>query len=154
KPPGAGFYPTDMTRDEFERWVASHPSERSAFEGLYTVIRRDGKSLTAVPYSREYRAYLETVAAHLRRAASLTANASLRRFLVQRADALLNDDYYASDLAWMELDSDIEVVLGPYEVYEDDLFNYKASFTAFLGVRDKAESERLASYVQHLPDME
>ena len=154
KPPGAGFYPTDMTREEFERWVAAHPSERSAFEGLYTIIRRDGKSLAAVPYSREFRAYLETVAAHLRRAAGLTANASLRRFLVQRADALLNDDYYASDLAWMDLDSNIEVVLGPYEVYEDELFNYKASFTAFLGVRDRTESERLASYVQHLPDME
>jgi hypothetical protein len=154
KPPGAGFYPVDMTRDEFGRWVAAHPSERSAFEGLYTIIRRDGKSLAAVPYSREYRAYLETVAAHLRRAASLTANASLRRFLVQRADALFNDDYYASDLAWMDLDSNIEVVIGPYEVYEDALFNYKAAFTAFIGVRDKAESERLASYVQHLPDME
>jgi hypothetical protein len=154
KPPGAGFYPPDMTREEFERWVSAHPSDRSVFEGLFTVIRRDGRSLTAIPYSREYRAFLETVTAHLRRAASLTANASLRRYLVQRAAALLDDDYYASDLAWMDLDSKIEVVVGPYEVYEDALFNRKASFTAFVGVRDQAESERLASYVQHLPDME
>lgn len=154
KPAGAGFYPPDMTREEFEGWVSAHPADRAAFEGLFTVIRRDGRSLTAIPYSREYRAFLETVAAHLRRAASLTANASLRTYLVQRADALFSDDYYASDLAWMDLDSKIEVVIGPYEVYEDALFNRKASFTAFVGVRDQAESEHLASYVQHLPDME
>lgn len=154
KPPGAGFYPTDMTREEFESWVSAHPSDRSAFEALDTVIRRDGRSLTAVPYSREYRVYLETVAAHLRRAASLTANASLRTYLVERARALLDDDYFASDLAWMDLDSKIEVVIGPYEVYEDAFLNEKASFTAFLGVRDEAESERLATYVGHLPEME
>ena len=154
KPPGAGFYPADMTREEFERWVSAHPPDRRTFEGLCTVIRRDGRSLTAVPYSTEYRVYLETAASHLRRAAALTANASLRRFLSSRARALLDDDYYESDLLWMDLDSDIEVVIGPYEVYEDALFNYKASFTAFVGVRDKAESERLASYVRHLPEME
>jgi len=154
KPPGAGFYPADMSREEFERWVSAHPADRSVFEGLYTVIHRDGRSLTAIPYSREYRAYLETVAVHLRRAASLTANASLRTYLGRRANALLDDDYFASDLAWMDLDSNVEVVIGPYEVYEDQLFNYKAAFTAFVGVRDKAETEKLASYVQHLPDME
>ncbi len=154
KPPGAGFYPPDLTRDEFERWVAAHPEDRKAFEGLTTVIRRDGKSLTAVPYSREYRNFLETTAAHLRRAAIMTANASLRAYLEKLAVALLNDDYYAADLAWMDLDSDIEIVLGPYEVYEDDLFNRKASFESVVSVRDKAESEKLAVYARHLPDME
>jgi hypothetical protein len=154
KPPGAGFYPADLTREEFERWVAAHPDDRKTFEGLFTVIRRDGRSLTAVPYSREYRNFLETTAAHLRRAATMTSNASLRAYLEKLAVALLNDDYYASDLAWMDLDSDIEVVLGPYEVYEDDLFNYKASFESFVSVRDKAESEKLAVYAKHLPDME
>lgn len=154
KPPGAGFYPANLTKKEFEDWVAAHPLDRKAFEGLFTVIRRDGRSLAAVPYSREYRNFLDTSAAHLRRAAALTGNASLRVYLEKRADAFLTDDYYASDLAWMDLDSDIEVVIGPYEVYEDDLFNYKASFTSFVSVRDKAESEKLAVYAKHLPDME
>jgi hypothetical protein len=154
KPPGAGFYPPDMTRAEFEQWIAAHPSDKAAFQGLFTMIRRDGRSLTAVPYSRAFRGYLEPVAAHLRAAAGKTGNASLKKYLELRADALLDDDYYASDLAWMDLDSDIEVVIGPYEVYEDDLFNYKASFSSFVTVRDKAESARLAVYAKHLPDMQ
>jgi len=154
KPPGAGFYPAGLTKDEFEKWIAAHPGDRKAFEGLFTVIRRDGRNLTAIPYSHVYRNFLETSAAHLRRAAALTGNASLRVYLEKRADAFLSDDYYDSDLAWMDLDSEIEFVIGPYEVYEDALFNYKASFTSFVSVRDKAESEKLAVYAKHLPDME
>ncbi len=154
KPPGAAFYPAGMTKEEFESWVARHPDDRKAFEGLFTVIRRDGKGLVAIPYSQEYRNFLETVAARLRQAASLTGNASLAGYLRKRADALLSDDYYDSDIAWMDLDSDIEVVIGPYEVYEDALFNYKASFTSFVSVRDKDESAKLAVYAAHLPDME
>jgi hypothetical protein len=154
KPPGAAFYPAGMTRAEFEGWVAAHPADKAAFEGLFTVIRRDGKSLSAIPYSQEYRSFLETAAGRLRKAAALTGNASLRNYLVKRADALISNDYYASDLAWMDVDSDIEVVIGPYEVYEDTLFNYKASFTSFVSVRDKAESEKLAVYAKHLPEME
>jgi hypothetical protein len=154
KPPGAGFYPASLTKAEFESWVAAHPADRKAFESLFTVIRRDGRNLAAVPYSREYRNFLETSAAHQRRAAALTGNASLKVYLEKRADAFATDDYYASDLAWMDLDSDIEVVIGPYEVYEDDLFNYKASFTSFVSIRDKAESAKLAVYARDLPDME
>jgi hypothetical protein len=154
KPPGAAFYPAGMTRTEFEGWVAAHPADKAAFEGLFTVIRRDGKSLAAIPYSQEYRSFLEAAAGRLRKAAALTGNASLRSYLGKRADALISNDYYASDLAWMDLDSDIEVVIGPYEVYEDALLNYKASFTSFVSVRDKAESEKLAVYAKHLPEME
>ena len=154
KPPGAGFYPADMTKAEFESWIAAHPGDKAAFEGTFTLIRRDGKSLTAVPYSRAFRNFLEPVASHLRAAAAKTGNASLRSYLEKRADALFTDDYYASDMAWMDLDSDVEVAIGPYEVYEDALFNYKASFTAFVTVRDKAESEKLAVYAKHLPDMQ
>ncbi len=154
KPPGAAFYPANMTKAEFESWVAAHPADKAAFTGLFTVIRRDGRSLTAIPYSQEYRAFLEAAAGHLRKAAALTGNASLRTYLGGRADALISNDYYASDLSWMDLDSDIEVVIGPYEVYEDALFNYKASFTSFVAVRDKAESQKLAVYAEHLPDME
>ena len=154
KPPGAGFYPTDMTKEEFEKWVAEHPQDKAAFESLFTVIRRQGQSLVAVPYSKEYREPIEAAAKALREAAGATGNASLRNYLNKRADAFLSDDYYDSDLAWMDLDSDIEITIGPYEVYEDALFNYKAAFESFVTVRDKAESEKLAVYAGHLPDME
>jgi len=154
KPPGAGFYPSDMTKEEFQAWIAAHPGDKAAFQGLFTVIRRDGKSLVAVPYSRAFRSFLDPVATRLRSAAAKTGNASLKTYLEKRADALLSDDYYASDLAWMDLDSDVEVTIGPYEVYEDALFNYKASFEAFVTVRDKEESARLAVYAKHLPDMQ
>jgi hypothetical protein len=154
KPAGAGFYPEDMTKAEFEGWVAKHPEDKAAFEGLFTVIHRQGGQLAAVPYSKEYREWLEPAAARLRDAAAMTGNASLRDFLEKRASALLSDDYFASDVAWMDLDSDIDLVFGPYEVYEDNLFNFKAAFESFVTVRDKAESEKLAVYAAHLPDME
>jgi hypothetical protein len=154
KPPGAGFYPTNMTKEEFERWVAAHPQDKAAFEGLFTIIRRRGQSLIAIPYSKAYQAALELSAKNLREAAAATGNASLRDYLNKRADAFFSDDYFASDIAWMDLDSDIEVVIGPYEVYEDALFNYKAAFESFVAVRDRGESEKLAAYAKHLPDME
>ena len=154
KPPGAGFYPPDMSKEEFERWVAAHPGDQKSFESATTVIRRDGRDLVAVPYAREYRHFLETAATHLRRAATLTGNASLRRYLEKRADALLDDDYFASDLAWMDLDADIDAVIGPYEVYEDGLLNYKAAYQSFVTVRERAASEALEAYAKHLPEME
>jgi hypothetical protein len=154
KPPGAGFYPADMTKEEFERWLGAHPADRDSFQGLLTLIRRDADRLIAVPYSRAYSERLTRAADRLREAAQKTGNPSLRKFLTARADAFLSNDYFASDLAWMDLDSDIEVIIGPYEVYEDGLFNYKASFESFVTVRDRAESEKLAVYAKHLPDME
>ncbi len=154
KPKGAGFYPVDIGKDEFEKWVAAHPGDKETFEGLFTVIERDGKGLRAVPYSTVYRDFLEPAVAKIREAAALTGNASLRTYLEKRADALLSNDYYASDLAWMDLDSDLEVVIGPYEVYEDDLFNFKAAFQSFVTVRNRAESEKLVVYAGHLADME
>jgi hypothetical protein len=154
KPPGAAFYPVDMTKREFEAWVTAHPQDNEAFQSLFTVIRRDGDRLVAIPYSKYYAPFLSRAAGRLRAAADRTANASLKKYLTLLAAALLSDDYYASDLAWMDLDSDIEVILGPYEVYEDGLFNYKAAFESFLGLRDPAESARLAVYAAHLRDME
>ena len=154
KPPGAGFYPADMSKEEFEGWVEKHPGDKDAFQGLFTIIRRQGQNLVALPYSKAYGSALEGAAKKLREAAALTGNASLRDYLTKRADAFLSDDYFASDVAWMNLDSDIEVVIGPYEVYEDALFNYKAAFESFVTVRDKGESDKLAVYAKHLPDME
>jgi hypothetical protein len=154
KPPGAGFYPPDMTREEFEMWIAEHPEDREKFQSLYTVIRRKEGKLTSVPYSEFYRELLEPAAGKLRDAAALASNTSLKSFLLKRADAFLSNDYYDSDVAWVEMDSPIEIVIGPYEVYEDELFNAKAGFEAFVTAVDKPESEKLKMYTMHLAEME
>jgi len=154
KPDGATFYPADLTKQEFEHWLAGHPKDKEAFQGLFTVIRREDNGLVAIPYSKVYAPMLSRAGEKLLEAAALTGNASLKIYLTKRADAFRTDDYFDSDLSWMDLDSDIEVVVGPYEVYEDGLFNYKAAFESFVTVRDKAESEKLAIYARHLPDME
>jgi hypothetical protein len=154
KPPGAGFYPPDMSRAEFEKWIAAHPEDQQSFQSLYTAIRREGGKLTAVPYSQLYAEFLAPAAEKLREAAVMVLNPSLKSFLLKRAEAFLSNDYYASDVAWVEMDSPIEVVIGPYEVYEDELFNAKASFEAFVTVVDRPESEKLKIYLRHLSDME
>lgn len=154
KPEGAGFYPTDMTKTEFETYLAAHPNQKDELTGLFTVVRRDGVNFVGVPYSAYYRDFLQPAAQRLREAAALTSDASLRTFLNKRADAFLSDDYRDSDMAWMDLNGSLEVVIGPYEVYEDNLFNYKASFEAFICAVDAAESAKLAAYAKALPDME
>ena len=154
KPPGAAFYPQDISKDEFEKFVAAHPEKKDELQGLFTVVRRENNGLAGVPYSRAYREFLDPAAARLREAAALTTNASLKKYLTTRADAFLSDNYRDSDMAWMDLTGPIEVVIGPYEVYEDNLFNYKASFESFVTVVDAPESAKLAAYAHALPDME
>ena len=156
KPPQAGFYPDDVTKDEFNNWVAGlSEQERQRATGFFTVIRRsaDGK-LKIVPYHQEYREFLEPAAGLLKEAAELTANATLKTFLTRRAEAFLTDDYYASDVSWMDLDAPIDVTIGPYETYEDELFGYKAAFEAFVTVRDEAESAKLARFSGYLQELE
>jgi hypothetical protein len=153
-PQGAGYYPADMTKAELEAWLAAHPEEREAFTSLHTVIRRRDDRLVAVPYSEEYREWLEPAAELLRRAAAATSNESLARFLRLRAEAFGTDDYFESDLAWMDLDAPVEVTIGPYEVYEDGLFAYKAAFEAFVTVALPEESERLGHFKSLLPSLE
>jgi hypothetical protein len=153
-PAGAGFYPEDMTAAEFEAWLEAHPDDRDAFTSLHTVIRRDGDRLRAVPYSEAFVRQLEVAAAELRAAAAATDNASLKRFLELRAAAFFTDDYYESDMAWMDLDSAIEVVIGPYETYEDSLFGYKAAFECFLCVAQPEDSARLEIFKSQLPFLE
>ncbi len=154
--PGANFYPDDMTRDEFESWAKTlSPAEKEQAEGFFTVIRREaGRKLSIVPFSKEYKAELEEMAGHLRKAAAATGNASLRKFLTLRADALLSNDYYASDLAWMELDAPIDVTFGPYETYNDQIFGYKASFEAYIHLRDDRETEKVKFFASHLQEVE
>ncbi|HVY44521.1 MAG TPA: hypothetical protein VHB21_01530 [Minicystis sp.] len=153
-PPGAGFYPEDLDADAFRAWVRDHPADRGAFESLFTVIERRGGELAAVPYSRAYAAWLEPAAARLEKAAALTDNASLRTFLASRAAAFRSDDYYASDKDWMDLDSPVEVTIGPYETYEDELLGLKAAFEAFVTVTDPKASADLGKYKALLPAME
>jgi hypothetical protein len=154
KPLGAGFYPADMTKEEFEQWIKEHPEDTARFMDLFTVIRRQEGKLVAVPYSEAYADSLKRAARELKEAAEMTGNASLRDYLNKRADSFLSNDYFESDIAWMNIDSPIEPVIGPYEVYEDNLFNYKAAFESFICVVDKPETEKLKAYLQHIPDME
>ncbi len=159
KPKGANFYPEDMTKPEFETWVASLPEEAQAqAKGFFTVIRRKedagAKTLVAIPYSEEYKDDLTRAANLLKEAAGLTDNDSLKKFLNLRADAFLSNDYYASDLAWMDLDAPIDITIGPYEVYNDELFGYKAAFESFLNLRDDEASVKFSALSAHLQEIE
>ena len=156
KPEGANFYPAGATKAEVQRWLDSLTGEEKArATGFFTTIRRTASGgLTAVPYSVEYQGELARAASLLRDAAELTTQPTLKRFLTTRADAFLNDDYYASDVAWMELDASIEPTIGPYEVYEDEWFNFKAAFEAFITIRDEAESKKLQAFSTHLQELE
>ena len=156
KPEGANFYPAGATKAEVEAWMQGLSGDaRAQAAGFFTTIRRaPGGGFQAVPYSVEYQGELARAADLLREAAALTAQPTLKRFLSLRADALLSNDYYESDVAWMELDASIEPTIGPYEVYEDEWFNAKAGFEAFITLRDEAESARLARLGAELQDVE
>ncbi|MFC0204155.1 dipeptidyl-peptidase 3 family protein [Novosphingobium soli] len=154
-PEGAGFYPEDMTREELEAYITAHPDQKAALLSPYTVVRREGGKLVAVPYSVAYREWLEPAARLLEQAAARTSNASLARFLTLRAKAFRTDDYYESELAWMDLSgTPIEVAIGPYEVYTDRLMGAKTAFESFVTLKDPEESAALAKYKNHLRDME
>src|SRR5580692_2923461 len=160
KPLGANFYPENMTKQDFESWVATlDPKDQELAKGFFTVIRWSGdsktpKTLTAVPYSQEYADGLTKAANLLREAAGMTDSASLKKFLSSRADAFLSNDYYESDMAWMDLDAPLDITIGPYETYNDELFGYKASFEAYVNLRDDDETAKLSIFTQHLQEIE
>jgi hypothetical protein len=156
KPLGAAFYPEDMTREEFAAWVAGlSAAERAEAEGFFSVIRRDASGrLQAIPYSKEYRVELEECASLLREAAELTDNETLSRFLRARAAAFLSNDYYESDVAWMDVDAPVDITIGPYETYNDELFGYKAGFEAYVCIRDDAETAKLKFFGDHMQEVE
>jgi hypothetical protein len=156
KPEAANFYPAGGTKADVQKWLDSLSGDaRARATGFFTTIRRgeDG-GLTGVPYSIEYQGELAAAAALLREAAQLTSDATLKKFLTARADAFISNDYYASDVAWMELDAAIEPTIGPYEVYEDEWFNYKAAYEAFITLRDEAETKKLQTFSNHLQQLE
>ena len=156
KPPSANYYPEGATKAEVENWIGSlGDTEKARATGFFTTIRRgaDGRFI-AVPYNIEYQNELAIAAQHLRAAAAATAQPTLKAFLDSRAAAFASNDYYDSDVKWMELDATIEPTIGPYEVYEDEWFNYKAAFEAFITVKDQTESAKLQKFAGALQDIE
>ncbi len=155
KPLGANFYPEDMTKDEFEKWIKDNPKDEKLFTSEFTVIRRDGDKLIAIPYNEYYKDKLTEVSMLLKEAAEYADNPSLKKYLVSRADAFLSNDYYQSDMDWMDLKNhNIEIVIGPYEVYEDGLFNYKAAFESFVTIKDPEETKKLETFGKYLTAIE
>jgi hypothetical protein len=155
KPEGANFYPPDGTKSEVDAWIKTLETERAAAIGFFHTIRRvpDGR-LRAIPYSVEYQGELGQAAALLREAAALTKQPTLKAFLEKRAAAFMKNDYYESDVAWMELDASIEPTIGPYETYEDEWFGYKAAFEAFITLRDDVETNKLTRFAGELQEIE
>ncbi|ANU07581.1 dipeptidyl-peptidase 3 family protein [Paraurantiacibacter namhicola] len=154
-PLGAGFYPADMTREELDGYIAANPAQKDELLSPYTVVRRDGDRLVAVPYSVEYKEWLEPAAQKLEQAAAITTNPSLKRFLTLRAESFRTDDYFESEMAWMDLSgTPIEVAIGPYEVYTDRLMGTKTAFESFVTLKDPQASAALAKYKNYLRDME
>ena len=157
KLPGANFYPEDMTKEEFEAWVKALPADQNKQAiGFFTVVQRDPetKKPTLWPYNDAYGSDLDRAAMLLREAAELTDNATLKKFLTTRAAAFLSNGYYESDLAWMDLDASIDLTIGPYETYNDELFGYKASFEAFVNLRDDVETEKVQSFSARMQEIE
>ena len=156
KPAGANFYPEGATKQALESWMNGLPAaDKEQAQWFFTVIRKDkaGK-FTIVKYSDEYRAELRKLSTLLKEAANATDNASLKKFLNLRADAFLSNDYLASDFAWMDLDSPVDVTIGPYETYNDELFGYKAAFEAYVNVRDQKETDKLNFFGKHMQELE
>jgi hypothetical protein len=155
RPVGAGFYPAGLTKAQFDDYLAKHPDEAKALTDPYTVVKRQGDKLVAVPYSQEYKEWLEPAARKLEEAAAITTNPSLKKFLTLRAKAFRTDDYFESELAWMDLkDTPIEIVIGPYETYTDGLYGAKTAFEAYVTLRNPKESAALDVYKSHLREME
>ncbi len=150
RPAGAQFYPADMGKDEFEK---SALKDKTA---LYSLLRRDAQGqLITVPYHEAYKAELEKAAGLLRDAAKLSQDAGFRKYLTLRADALLSDDYQPSDFAWMAMKNNpVDIVIGPIETYEDQLYGYKASYESYVLIKDQAWSKKLARFAQYLPELQ
>ncbi|HXQ25158.1 MAG TPA: hypothetical protein VN822_02010 [Candidatus Acidoferrales bacterium] len=154
-PPGRGFFPAEITRREFDAYVAAHSDEKAALFGERTIVRRRGDALETIPYHVTYRSFIEPMAADLRDAAALSDDPAFANFLRLRADALLTDDYYKSDLAWMDLENPkFDVIFAPYEVYLDGLLGVKTSYGASIMIRNEEESRKLAVFQKYVPDLQ
>jgi hypothetical protein len=154
-PSGRGFYPPNLTRDQVEQYVKAHPEQKAAIYDQFTIVRWQQDKLEAVPYHVAFRAFLEPAAGALRAAADLTSDAAFAKFLRLRADALLSDDYFASDLAWLELKNPkVDIVFAPYETYMDGLLGVKGSYGAAVMVRNERESQKLELFQKYVPEIQ
>jgi hypothetical protein len=154
-PPGGGLYPRHMTREEVEEYVKAHPDQKDAIYNSTTVIRREGDKLVAVPYHEAYKQFLEPAAKALREAAALSDDAAFAKFLRLRADALLDDNYYPSDLAWLDLKNPkFDVIMAPYETYLDGVLGVKGSYGAAVLIRNEEESSKLQVYEEFIPEIQ
>jgi hypothetical protein len=156
RPPGVEFYPHDMTKEELEQAAMKSPALAQALRGQYTVVRRDSaRRLVAVPYHEIYGPELRHAAAKLREAAALAEDPDLGRYLMLRSKALVTDVYQPSDLAWLDMkNNSLDLVIGPIESYDDGLFGYKTAAEAFVLIKDKEWSSRLARYASLLPALQ
>jgi hypothetical protein len=154
-PPGRALYPAGLTREDIEKYVAQHPNEKAALYGDFTVVRKKGDKLVATPYHVEFAAFLKPAAKALNEAAALSDDAAFAKFLRLRAESLLTDDYYQSDLAWLDLlNPKFDLILAPYETYLDNLLGVKTSYGAAVLVRNEEESKKLDIYQKYVPDLQ
>jgi len=154
-PPGHALYPLGLTRDDIEKYVQQHPDQKAAIYSDFTVVRRKGVALVAIPYHAEFAEFLKPAATALREAAALSDDSGFAKFLRLRADALLTDDYYQSDLAWLDLNNPkFDLILAPYETYLDNLLGVKTSYGAAVLIRNEQESKKLEMYQKYVPDLQ
>jgi len=154
-PPGHALYAKGLTREQIESYIQSHPDRKNELLNPYSIVERRGNDLAGRPYHEVFRQFLDPMARALRAAAGLSADKAFAEFLRQRADALLTDDYYKSDLVWVDLnDPKFDVIFAPYETYLDDLMGVKTSYGAAVLIRNEAESKKLAVYQEYVPDIQ
>jgi hypothetical protein len=154
-PPGRSIFPEDLTKEEFGRYVEAHPDQKAALYDPFTVIRRKGAELVAIPYHVAYRQWLDPAAKALREAATLSDDPAFAKFLRMRADALLTDNYFDSDIAWVSLENPkFDVIFAPYETYLDDLLGVKTSYGAAILIRNDEESRKLDVFQKYVPDIQ
>jgi hypothetical protein len=153
--PGRGIYPPGTTLESLEKYVAAHPEKKAEIYSPTTVVRAHGDELEGIPYHTAYRAFLEPAAKDLRDAAALSEDPAFAEFLKARADALLNDDYYKSDVLWVDLKNPkFDIIYAPYETYLDGVLGVKGSYGAAVMIRNEAESKKLAVYQKYVPDIQ
>ena len=154
-PPGRGFYPQGLTRQDIEAYVKAHPDKKNEVYSGSTIVRRVGDQLEGVPYHIAYKDFLEPAAKALRDAAALSDDPQFANFLRLRATALLDDNYYPSDLAWLDLKNPkFDVIFAPYETYTDDLLGVKTSYGGAVMIRNEEQSAKLAVYQKYVPDIQ
>jgi hypothetical protein len=153
--PGRGFYPQNLTREQIDQYVKAHPEKKDEIYGSFTVVRWHGDQLEGLPYHIAYRSFLEPAAKDLRAAADLSDDPAFANFLRLRADALLTDDYFKSNLAWLDLKNPkFDVAFAPDETYADDLLGVKATYGAAVMIRNQEESRKLEMFQKYVADIQ